>query len=160
MTALVMEGKESRMPPVVTKQEFRAPADLLHEEIIRLKLPQNFKPELVAVNPLVGTWVNCNHQTRGMVRVIIAAAGKEITVHGFGACSPNPCDWGTTPGLVYAENVTATPGVAFTATYTFGFKQTIVIGHLRNGALIIETFDHFTDNSGRSDYYSQDIMVQ
>lgn len=148
------------MPPVVTKQEFRAPADLLHEEIVRLKLPQNFKPELVVAHPLVGTWINCDHHTRGMVRIVIAANGKEITVHGFGACSPTPCDWGTAPGLVYADNVTATPAVGFTATYNFGFKQTAIVGHLLHGALIVETFDHFTDNSGRSDYYSQDIMVQ
>ena len=160
MTAPVMEGKESRMPPVITKQEFRAPADLLHDEIMRLRLAPNFKPELVAVNPLVGTWVNCNHQTRGLVRLIIAASGKDITLHGFGACSPSPCDWGVAPGLVYAENVTAIPAVAFTATYNFGFKQTAIVGHLRNGALLVEVFDHFIDNSGRSDYYSQEILVQ
>ena len=148
------------MPPVITKQEFRAPADLLHEEIIRLKLAPNFKPELVAVNPLVATWVNCDHQTRGLVRLVIAASGKEITVHGFGACTPNPCDWGVAPGIAYAANVTASPANAFTATFSFGFKQTVVVGHLLEGALLVETFDHFTDNSGRSDYYSQYIMVQ
>ena len=148
------------MPPVITKLEFRSPADQLHDEIIRLKLPQQFKPELVAPNPLVGTWVNCDHQTRGVVRLVIAASGKEITVHGFGACSPTPCDWGVAPGLIYASNVTASPAVAFTATYTFGFKQTVVVGHLLDGALMVEIFDHFTDNSGRSDYYSQYILTQ
>src|SRR5947209_5534290 len=112
------------MPPVITKQEFRAPADLLHEEIVRLRLPQQFKPELVAANPLAGTWVNCDHKTRSIVRLVIAASGKGISVHGFGACTPTPCDWGIAPGLMYAENVTASPAVAFTATYTFAFKQT------------------------------------
>lgn len=148
------------MPPVISKQEYRSPADLLHQEVTRLKLPETFKPELVAPSPLVGTWINCDHHTRGLVRLIIAASGKEITVHGFGACSPTPCDWGVAPGMIYADNVTASPAVAFTATYTFGFKQTIVVGHLMNGALMVETFDHFTDNSGRSDYFSQDILSQ
>ena len=27
-----------------------------------------------------------------------------------------------------------------------------------NGALMVETFDHFTDNSGRADYYSLDVL--
>ena len=146
--------------PVTTKVDFRAPADVLHDEIIRLKLPQNFAPEVITQSPLLGTWVNCDHHTRGLVRLMIASSGKEITVHGFGACSPTPCDWGIVNGMVYAANVTATPAVAFSATYTFAFKQTIVVGQLLNGALMVETFDHFTDNSGRSDYFSQYILTQ
>jgi hypothetical protein len=108
----------------------------------------------------VGTWVNCDHQTRGLVRLMIAANGPEITVHAFGACSPTPCDWGVVPGLVYADNVISTPAVAFSTVYTFGFKQTTIVGKLLYGALIVETFDHFTDNSGRADYYSQYVMAQ
>lgn len=146
--------------PITTKQEYRAPADVLAEQISLLKLPANFTPEAVSPSPLLGTWVNCDHQTRGLVRLMIAASGKEITVHGFGACVPNPCDWGVVNGMVYADNVTASPAVAFSATYNFGFKQTIITGQLENGALLVNTFDHFTDNSGRSDYFSIDLMIQ
>lgn len=146
--------------PITTKPEFRAPADVLQQEIHRLGLPENFVAKAIVLNPLLGTWINCDHATRGMVRLVIAANGKEITVHGFGACSPTPCDWGVVNGMVYAANVTAMPAVAFTALYNFGFKQTTIVGHLMNGALIVETFDHFTDASGRSDYYSLDILTQ
>jgi hypothetical protein len=148
------------MSPITTKPEYRAPADILQEEITRLGLPQALVPQVVTPAPLVGTWVNCDHQTRGLVRLMIAANGNEVTIHGFGACSPTPCDWGVANGLVYGANVTSAPAVAFTATYQFGFKQTIVVGHLMSGALIVETFDHFTDQSGRDDYYSQDVMTQ
>lgn len=148
------------MNPVSTKQEYRAPADILHEEVLRLKLPQEHVPLAVVANPLLGTWVNCDHQTRGLVRVMIAANGSAITVHGFGACSPTPCDWGVTPGQVFAENVATSPAVAFTAVYNFAFKQTTIVGHLMHGALIVETFDHFTDRSGRSDYYAQSVLTQ
>lgn len=148
------------MSPVTLKQEFRAPSDVLHQEIERLKLPAQFTPAVATPGPLVGTWVNVDHQTRGMVRLMIAANGNAITLHGFGACSPTPCDWGTAPGIVYATNVTATPAMAFTAVYNFGFKQTTLVGHLLDGALMVESFDHFTDKSGRSDYYSQYILAQ
>jgi hypothetical protein len=104
--------------------------------------------------------MNVDHATRGLIRVMIGANGNEITVHGFGACSPTPCDWGQVNGLIYADNVCATPAVAFTATYTFAFKVTNIVGHLFNGALFVETFDHFTDQSGRADYYSLDIMTK
>ena len=148
------------MLPATVKHEFKAPADILQEEVKRLKLPANVVPEIVNSVPLVGTWVNCDHQTRGIVRLMIAASGPAITLHGFGACSPNPCDWGTVNGLVYADNVTATPAVGFTAVYNFNFKQTTVVGRLLNGALFVETFDHFTDKSGRADYYSQYVLAQ
>ena len=148
------------MATITAKPEFRAPSDSLHEEIKRLKLPEAFVPAAVAVNPLVGTWVNVDHQTRGMVRLVIAASGNEITLHGFGACSPTPCDWGVVPGLVYADGVTGSNAIAFTGMYTFGFKQTTVVGKLENGALLVKTFDHFTDKSGRSDYYAEYILGQ
>ncbi|HUY95481.1 MAG TPA: hypothetical protein VMU71_09285 [Terracidiphilus sp.] len=146
--------------PIAVKPEFRAPADVLHQELERLGLPKDHIVKAVAPNPLVGTWINCDHATRGLVRLVVAASGKEITVHGFGACSPTPCDWGIVNGMVFAPNVTATSAIAFTASYNFSFKQTTVVGHLMNGALIVETFDHFTDQSGRADYYSLDILTQ
>lgn len=148
------------MSSAITKQEFRAPSDVLQEEIKRLGLPKERVQEVVDAKPLLGTWVNCDHQTRGLVRLMIAASGKEITIHAFGACSPDPCDWGVVNGLVYAANVASNPGVAFNAAYNFNFKQTTIVGHLLNGALIVETFDHFIDQSGRSDYYSLDVMSQ
>ena len=148
------------MPSVVTKQEFRAPGDILDKEIERLGLPKAAAPLVISPAAVVGTWVNCDHHTRGLVRLIIAPSGHGVTVHGFGACSPTPCDWGVVNGMVYADNVASTPAVAFSAMYTFGFKQTIIVGHLLKGALYVELFDHFTDNSGRADYYSLDIMSQ
>lgn len=142
----------------ITKPEFRAPADILAKEVERLGIAKPEAVIVVANAPLLGTWINCDHQTRGLVRVMIAAQGKEISIHGFGACSPEPCDWGVVNGIVYAANVASVPAVAFTAMYTFGFKQTTEVGHLMNGALIVETFDHFTDQSGRADYYSLDVL--
>ena len=148
------------MSPILTKPEFRAPSDNLEQEIRRLNVPAPQAPVAVTPAPIVGTWVNCDHQTRGLVRVVIGALGNQITVHAFGACSPNPCDWGQVNGIAYADNVTAAPAVAFTAMYTFAFKQTTLVGHLLNGALIVETYDHFTDKSGRADYYSLNVMSQ
>jgi hypothetical protein len=133
---------------------------MLEKEIERLGISLPKVPLAVVATPILGTWVNCDHQTRGLIRIMITAAGNEINLHAFGACSPTPCDWGQVNGLVYADNVTATPAVAFTAVYTFAFKQTTLVGHLRNGALMVESFDHFTDKSGRADYYSTYVLGQ
>jgi hypothetical protein len=76
-------------------------------------------------------------------------------MQAFGACTPRPCDWGAVPGLAYAANVSATGAVAFSARYEFDFKEVIVTGVLDSGSLRVETFNHFTDGSGRSDYYTR-----
>jgi hypothetical protein len=51
--------------------------------------------------------------------------------------------------------VSSSSAVAFSAHYKFSFKDTIVTGVLDSGSLRVETFNHFTDGSGRSDYYSR-----
>ena len=47
------------------------------------------------------------------------------------------------------------PMMLATAMYKFSFKETILVGALDRGSLVVETFDNFTDGSGRSDYYSK-----
>ena len=133
------------------QHEFRMPADLPHEAA-----PQ----AVTGVAALVGTWNACDPATRNLVRVVVAASGSAITVHAFGACTPTPCDWGAVPGLAYAANVSSPAAIAFTAQYKFSFSQVIVTGVLDNGSLVVETFTHFTDKSGRSDYYSKQYMCR
>jgi outer membrane protein assembly factor BamB len=115
----------------------------------------NFTPATLARTALLGTWVNCDAATAGLVKLIIAASGAGVQVHAFGACTPTPCDWGTVPGIAYAADVSSGTAVAFSAQYQFAFKKTIVVGHVDAGSLLVETFDHFTDGSGRSSYYSR-----
>ena len=114
----------------------------------------------IASDPLLGTWANCNQATRGLVKVTITASGLGVKVHAWGACTPAPCDWGPVAGTLYAADVSSKEAVAFTAIYEFSFKLTIVVGHLDAGSLVVETFDRFTDGSGRSNYYSRCYMCK
>jgi hypothetical protein len=114
----------------------------------------------VTPKDLLGTWINCNKSTRGIVKVIIEKDGNNLFVHPYGSCHPNPCDWGKLKALAYAESVSDTKDIAFTASHKPGFKETIITGHLCSGCLIVETFNHFTDNSGRSNYYSRECFYR
>ncbi len=117
-------------------------------------------PAAVSPAALVGTWTNIDHATRNLVKIVIAAAGTGISVHAFGACSPTPCDWGAVSGLVYSANVGSTAAVAFTAQFRFSFSQLVLTGHVVGRELLLESFTHFTDGSGRNNYYSTDTMVR
>jgi len=148
------------MAQVEMKHEYLAPAQILEAEVERLGIPKPQLPLVPLADQLLGTWVNCNHQTRSLVRLVIEPVGQEVTLHAFGACSPNPCDWLKVPGMIYEENVTSRNVIAFTGLYKFNFAQVILTGHLLEGALMVESFTHFTDSSGRSDFYSLDVMTK
>jgi len=134
-----------------TATDFRAPSHMA---------ATGATPAVVTPAALVGTWNNTDHATRDIVKIVIAAAGSNITVDVFGACVPSPCVWGTVPGFAYASNVSTTPAVAFTALYTFSFAKVIVTGHLNGKYLDLETFTEFTDGSGRSNLYTTDQMAK
>lgn len=112
---------------------------------------------LAAVNlsNLVGNWVNVDAATRGIVRIVLTDRHGTIGVHVYGACHPTPCDWKEVQGLAYAASVAGGAAVAFTASYDFGFKKTIITGDLEGRNLVVEDFDTFTDGSGRAAYFGK-----
>jgi len=136
---------------VSTKHEYMTPSQMVEGAATAAA---------VVSAPLAGTWKNINPATRDIVKVVITAAGSGVKVDAFGACSPTPCNWGNVAGLAYAASVSSSPAVAFSAQYKFSFAQVILTGHLQGKELILESFTHFTDGSGRSDYYSMDAMTK
>ena len=131
-------------------------------KVLQEKLDAKVKVEklVTSLASIVGKWNNCDAQTRGLKSVVLSAKGNALSVQCFGACTPTPCDWGVVPGTAYAQNVSATDAIAFSAIFDLKFKVTIVTGHLDSGCLIVETFDTFKDGSGRSNYYSRYYMCK
>jgi len=113
------------------------------------------RPEALTLGSLIGTWVNVNTATRDIVKVVLSNNGGSLGVHAFGACSPTPCDWGEVSGQAYAASVAGGAAVAFTASYGFGFKNTVLTGHLDGQHLIVDDFNIFEDGSGRSPYFTE-----
>jgi hypothetical protein len=69
-----------------------------------------------------GTWLNDDASTNDVPEVIVTYSGTTITVHGYGACSPTFCDWGT-------RNVTLS-GDPYSVLFDFGggLTHTLTIG--------------------------------
>lgn len=51
-------------------------------------------------NVFSGAWMNDNSATRGITRLKVQQSGDLVTVHAWGACSPQDCDWGEQKGIV------------------------------------------------------------
>lgn len=113
---------------------------------------------------LLGNWSNLNHVNPGLVKLSLTKLWflpfLPFRAHAYGACSPTPCDWGAVVASAYSANVSSSVGTAFTAQYTFSFKQTLLAGVLTGNRLVVYEFNHFTDHSARSDYYMVETFAK
>jgi hypothetical protein len=75
---------------------------------------------------LVGTWVNVNPATRGIVKVVITNDLLGFRVRTYGACSPTPCDHGAIKASPFSKSVSSTVASGLSAAYDFGFKTTLI----------------------------------
>ena len=88
--------------------------------------------------------------------MVLTGDGGELQVRAFGACAPEPCDWGAVPAKAFAESVSASEAVGFRAFYGFGFLETMLAAYLNNRLLVVDAYNQFKDGSGRSQYFLRD----
>jgi hypothetical protein len=110
--------------------------------------------------PLLGTWKNTNPATRGIASAILTRQGEQIVVRIVAAGSPDSYDWGKTAASLFAADTSCAEAMAFSAFYDFGFMETQLQAHVRQGVLIIAKFDRFKDNSGRSNYFTKEFFYR
>jgi hypothetical protein len=107
---------------------------------------------------LAGTWLNTDKKTRGIAKLALRQDDGGLKVRAFGACDPTPCDWGEVQGSAFSSGVGSPEGMAFTALYDFGFMETFLAVYLKGGILVLDSFNSFKDDSGRSDYFSREFF--
>ena len=91
---------------------------------------------------------------------VVGTSDRGLTVDGFGACTPSPCEWGRIAGTVFGPNVSAAIGTSFEAQWNFGFARTVVLATYSAPKKVPTlTVREFTDNSGRSNYLSTNTFV-
>ena len=59
------------------------------------------------VQSFVGEWINVDANAHSIPKLSVSLAGKDVSVHVWGACQPTPCDWGEVKADAYAENVSS-----------------------------------------------------
>ena len=121
---------------------------------------ENLGGRSVTSEHLLGTWVNTNTASRGIIKVALAASKGEVALKVFGSCDPEPCDWGEVVANVFASDIHSTEAMAWSASYDFGFMDTQLQAHIRQGVLIIAKFDRFKDDSGRLNYFSKEFFYR
>jgi len=125
--------------------------------LLSFSVPALATPVPPAPNPsLIRTWTNTNPATDNVVDIVISRHGNGITVDGFGACSPAPCEWGAIQGTVFGTSVSSVTGNSFEANWNFGFAREVLLGTLnlreKPATLTVQEFTTFTDHSGRANF--------
>jgi hypothetical protein len=65
------------------------------------------------LSSIVGTW-KLPDQKAGdtLSELVISGAGNNLSMHAYGSCRPDPCDWGTQPAVADGTGATATFSLA------------------------------------------------
>lgn len=114
----------------------------------------------IVPEPLLGMWLNTNSATQGIMKAVLTAKSGQFKLQIFAAGKQGTRDWGETHTDFFAADASSTQAMAFSAFYDFGFMETRLQGHVRQGVLIIAKFDRFKDNSGRSNYFSKEFFYR
>ena len=124
------------------------------------QLPERAAPPGGALDPalLVGTWFATDKEATGVVRLELRQRDGRLLVRAFGADPEQPFDWGEVEATAYGSAVTSVDAMAFSAMYDFGFLVTILAAYAKQGILVLDTFNTFTDSSGRSNYFSREFF--
>jgi hypothetical protein len=122
------------------------------------QLPDSSAAQLAPLDlaPLIGTWFATENDATWVTRLQARQEDGSLFVGAFGTAEP--VDWGEVEAQPYGANVTSTSVVAFTAMFDFGFLVTVVAGRVSKGTLTLDTFNTFTDSSGRSNHFSRDVF--
>jgi hypothetical protein len=127
----------------------------------RTRFEENVEPEgLVSSTALLGTWSNTNSATHGITRAVLTEKDGQVFLRVFGETDAEHPEWGETVASVFAGDSLSAEAMAFSAFYDFGFMETLLQGHVRQGVLIIAKFERFKDNSGRSSYFSKEFFYR
>lgn len=124
------------------------------------QLPDQATPPGGGLDPalLLGRWHATDHQATGVVLLELSEHDGALYVRAFGANGTDPFDWGDVEATAYGSSVLATEAMAFSAVYDFGFMVTILAAYAKQGILVLDTFNTFTDASGRSNYFSREFF--
>ncbi len=112
-----------------------------------------------AWNP-AGTWNNLDSSSGGIDHLVI---GDDLMIQGYGQCSPNPCEWGTT-GLIklVATNDSGNDDRSeYIALWNFDFKTTVLIlsPHPENpNYIVVRSYDFYAPSDGRQNRYTIEYL--
>jgi len=112
------------------------------------------------VTGLVGTWVNTNSATGGIVKVVVTNTASGLKFQSFGACSPTPCVHTVVAAQPFSASVSSNAAVGFTSYRNSGFKYSRYSAERSGSYLRLDSFDTFATGDTRKDYTKSEYFAK
>jgi hypothetical protein len=119
--------------------------------------PRPIVPETAA---MLGTWVNTNPASGGIVRLRLSARdGGGLTIHPVAAGDDaRPEDWGDIPAdALYADRIDSRTIIGFTARREAGGTLSHLHANLSLGLLIVAVFVQVTGHGERANFFAREF---
>jgi hypothetical protein len=110
------------------------------------------------VNSLEGTWFNADLLTGEIRKVVLSIRNGDVVVRAFGADGAATVDWGEAQATPYVDRLGSTQVTGFFAEYDLGFVRTRMATNVKYGVLVIQSYNEFTDGSGRASYFTREFF--
>jgi hypothetical protein len=107
---------------------------------------------------LLGDWRNTNAD--GGIARIVCRSGEagEMVVQAYGRTDGGMNDWGTVAAPVFAFTFESKQAGAFNAVFDLGYEEVHMQANVKAGVLVVASFNHFKDRSGRSNYFDREFF--
>jgi hypothetical protein len=104
--------------------------------------PENPQGGQVDIGPLLGTWINSNHETEWIRELTLERRGETFTIRVLSA--REPADWGEAEVSTYTDNIGE---LAFHAVLRVGPLESVLAANTNKGLIVIAAFHKFRDGS-------------
>ncbi len=113
--------------------------------------------EPLDLSPLVGDWVNTKPDTIYLVLVVLTEQNGRLVFRGYGANETDPIDWGEIEAVPYATGTSLMAG-GFHAFYNQDGIETHLVANQKLGILVIQSYTHYLDSSGRTSHFAREFF--
>ena len=111
---------------------------------------------------LVGTWVNSNPDSTGVVRLVVTQSGGKLSLRVY-AIGPDGTDslidWGLAELNLFTAGPSSRVVTGFTCLYDFGFVETQLQAMILKGLIVLAQIHRFKDDSNRADYFVREYFA-
>jgi hypothetical protein len=106
---------------------------------------------------LTGDWRNTNGHGRIARLVLRSGEAGQLSVQAWGNAG-HANDWGTVPAPTFAFTFDSNEAGAFNAVFDLGYEEVHLQANVKQGVLVVASFNRFTDRSGRSNYFDREFF--
>jgi hypothetical protein len=110
---------------------------------------------------MFGEWLNTNPVSNGITRLRIDSDGNGAgVVRGWGPQLPRAVEGGPTPATLFALSSGSRLAKAFSARYEANHVALNLQANIKQGVLVVASFNEFNDDSGQSNYFRREFYYR